>query len=97
MHRKEAEVRHDPVEDEVLRMCRVIAADIVLYNGDMINRSPASDVMSALDKDLIEGGRLLRSRFPSFEGDPAGLLAEEMGRVLRSRGVTVVPGERDES
>lgn len=97
LERKEQENVHEPLEKEIRRMCRIIAADIALYNEDIIRGTAFGGLLEALSRDLDEGEKLLRSRFPAFEGEPSALLREEMERVLASRGVRTPTGDGHES
>ncbi len=92
-----AEKEEMPIAEEVRRMARVIAGDILLYNEDTIDGSSAEDAKEALASDIEEGKRLLASRFPDFSGNTADILSEEITKVLHSAGIVPVRGEQDGS
>ncbi|UCF29843.1 MAG: zinc-ribbon domain-containing protein [bacterium] len=75
----------DPGVEELRRMCRIIAGDIALYNEEIIRDSASAQLLDSLSSDLDEGVRLLRDRYPDFNGDHSLFLKEEMARILNSR------------
>ncbi len=74
-------------DEEIRRMARVIAGDIVLYNEDIIRAVSLSDAVKALTGDIQEGRSMLAERFPEFEEEAGVILSEETVKVLESAGV----------
>lgn len=78
----------DPPGEDIRRMARVIAGDIVLYNEDIIRAISLSDAVKALTGDIQEGRSMLAERFPDFEEEAGTILSDEVLKVLESAGVT---------
>lgn len=90
--RRIEEIHHGTTEEsdaaderEVRRMCRIIAGDIALYNEDVIRETPPDEIFERLSDDVAEGERLLKSRYPDFDGDYHLALQDEINRLLNSR------------
>lgn len=92
-----AEKEEMPIAEEVSRMARVIAGDILLYNEGTISGSSVEDAKKALDNDIEEGKRVLAARFPEFTGNTADILSEEITKVLQSAGIAPDREEQDGS
>jgi hypothetical protein len=92
-----AEKEEMPIAEEVSRMARVIAGDILLYNEGTISGSSVEDAKKALDNDIEEGKRVLAARFPEFTGNTADILSEEITKVLQSAGIVPDREEQDGS
>ncbi len=97
LHEPPAGREEEPMAEEVCRMARVIAGDILLYNEDTIRGRSAEDAEEALAGDIEEGKVVLASRFPDFKGNTAEILSEEITKVLQSAGIAFGKGEQDGS
>jgi DNA-binding response OmpR family regulator len=74
-------------EERIRRTCRVIVADIALYNEDTIRNSLPERVLDMIAAEIQEGVDLLKQRYPEYEGDYHQALSNEMLDLLGSRGV----------
>jgi CheY-like chemotaxis protein len=81
--------KEEAAGEEMVRMCRVIAGDIALYNEDVIQSTDPGQLISALSEDLREGEALLQKRFQSSSGTAGDVLREEIELLLRSRGIVI--------
>ncbi len=77
------------LEEEMLRMCRVIAGDIALYNEDLIRSTEPDQLLNVLGEDLREGEALLEKKFQGTSGVAESVLREEIELLLRSRGIEI--------
>jgi DNA-binding response OmpR family regulator len=82
-------------EERIRRTCRVIVADIALYNEDTIRNSVPERILDMIAAEIQEGVGLLRQRYPEYEGDYHEALSNEMLDLLGSRGVGSVRPEKN--
>ncbi len=76
----------DAEEEGVLRMTRIIVADVALYNEETVSGKTVPQALESLERDLSEGRALLLRRFPDLgEEKAAALLASHMTRLLERR------------
>ena len=73
-------------EQELRRLCRVIAGDIVLYNESRIRNAEPSRLLEAIKDDLEEGEALLEGKFGEEGRKAARMLREEIKLMVQARG-----------
>jgi CheY-like chemotaxis protein len=79
----------DVLDTEILRMCRVIAGDIALYNEDIIRCTEPHKLLETIAEDLREGEELLERRFPEVGENAPQLIRKEIVLLMESRGIQI--------